>query len=768
MHVSASPPLAVAKLVWQPRPDAFVMTVVCKATYALRNGPCELVGLPDAPQTMDIYWQDGSPRSLRLPNDLAPFKRHVDVMVVGHAWAPQGQAVPSLVARLAVGSLNKALVVYGDRYWLPEGRLSDAVPFTRMPLRWMRAAGGPRSWNPVGIPPSMDANAPGHPPNFEPVSHVLRSPTQEVPPVGLGPIAARWPTRVEHLRAHRSTWPHEGWHERPLPAGVDASYWNAAPKDQQITELPAQAQILLEHLNPEQPRMIALVEDVRPRAMVTRSGSSPQEVWLRADTLLIDTDRGVCSVTWRAAVPLRHAKEEGVVVVAPTRGIGALRVAPAQATPERGPTSRTMTMPALGAPRNPAAAVPFVPSSAPVVPPPAPRRERPPLSFARDDDEVTPTGNVGKPEGFETLPFQRSPLRQAPTSSPAPASASAPAPAPPPMDPDDDGTQTLVPPVRPAAAATLPFVASGMIAPGDDGTGTLLPGRQAAPSALPFRAPEPAAAAEEPEPATERKPKLQPDAALPFGNPTPAASPLLVPSGGGVVPSEGGSTHLAGGSTHLAGGGMHLAGGGMHLAGGGMHLAGGGMHLGGGVAPSAGGIVPSAGGIVPSAGGIVPSAGGIVPSAGGIVPLAGSIVPLAGSIVPLAGGIVPSAGSVVPSAGGIVPSAGGIVPSAGGIVPSVGGIVPSAGGVGAARGELSVERYARIKVDLWGAQAALHEVLSRYGIDEVAWRVHERQQAEALAGEAREGRCDLALALCAAFEAAKAPGVAPPPLGGIA
>ncbi|HVK70015.1 MAG TPA: DUF2169 domain-containing protein [Polyangium sp.] len=666
MHVSATPPLAVAKLVWQPRPDAFVMTVVCKATYALRNGPCELVGSPDAPQPMDVFWQDGSPRSVRLPNDFAPFKRHVDVMVVGHAWAPHGQAVPSLVARLVVGTLNKAIVVYGDRYWLPEGRLSDAVPFTRMPLRWMRAAGGPRSWNPVGIPPSMAANAPGHPPNFEPVNHVLRSPTQEVPPVGFGPIAARWPTRVEHLRAHRSTWPHEGWHERPLPAGVDASYWNAAPKDQQITELPAQAQILLEHLNPEQPRMIALVEDVRPRAMVTRSGSSPQEVWLRADTLLIDTDRGVCSVTWRAAVPLRHAKEEGVVVVAPTRGMEAPSVVPnpppsvppsvtqAPVMPERPSGPRTLTMLAPSAPK-PAAALPFTPASAPAMPPSEPRRERPPLSFARNDDEPTPTGNVGKPEGFSTLPFQRSPLRQMPTSSLTPAPAPAP-PQAPPIDPDDDGTQTLVPQVRPAVAATLPFVASGMIAPDDDGTGTILPGRQAAPSALPFRAPEPAAAAEEAEPATERKPKLQPDAALPFGNPTPAASPLLVPSGEGVVPSEGGSTHLAGG----------------------------GMHLGGGV------------------------------------------------------------------------------------VPSAGSVVPSAGGVGAARGELSVERYARIKVDLWGAQAALHEVLSRYGIDEVAWRVHERQQAEALAGEAREGRCDLALALCAAFDAAKAPGVAPPPLGGIA
>jgi hypothetical protein len=89
------------------------------------------------------------------------------------------------------------------------------------------------------------------------------------------------------------------------------------------------------------------------------------------------------------------------------------------------------------------------------------------------------------------------------------------------------------------------------------------------------------------------------------------------------------------------------------------------------------------------------------------------------------------------------------------------------GQAGEAKAPLSVERYARIKADLWGARGALHEVLARHGIDEVAWRVHERQQAEELAGEAREGRCDLALALCAAFEAAKAPDVAPPPFGGL-
>jgi hypothetical protein len=76
---------------------------------------------------------------------------------------------------------------------------------------------------------------------------------------------------------------------------------------------------------------------------------------------------------------------------------------------------------------------------------------------------------------------------------------------------------------------------------------------------------------------------------------------------------------------------------------------------------------------------------------------------------------------------------------------------------------LSVERYARIKVDLWGAPAALRDVLEKHGIDEIEWRIHEKRQAEALEEEARGGKCDLALALVAAFESAKTPSPAPPP-----
>lgn len=69
---------------------------------------------------------------------------------------------------------------------------------------------------------------------------------------------------------------------------------------------------------------------------------------------------------------------------------------------------------------------------------------------------------------------------------------------------------------------------------------------------------------------------------------------------------------------------------------------------------------------------------------------------------------------------------------------------------------IALEQYARVKIEVWDSDAGLREALERHGIDEIAWRMYERRQADALAAEALEGRCDLALALVAAFEAARA------------
>jgi len=96
------------------------------------------------------------------------------------------------------------------------------------------------------------------------------------------------------------------------------------------------------------------------------------------------------------------------------------------------------------------------------------------------------------------------------------------------------------------------------------------------------------------------------------------------------------------------------------------------------------------------------------------------------------------------------------------IKPAIQAAKPEASAKQKPKSELSFERYARIKVHLWSPDASREDVLSKNGLDEIEWRILEQQQTEALELEAKEGKCDLALALVAAFEAVNAPILAAP------
>jgi len=75
---------------------------------------------------------------------------------------------------------------------------------------------------------------------------------------------------------------------------------------------------------------------------------------------------------------------------------------------------------------------------------------------------------------------------------------------------------------------------------------------------------------------------------------------------------------------------------------------------------------------------------------------------------------------------------------------------------GLAAGALSLATYAAVKGEVWRSGAPLAEVLERHGVDEAAFRAHEREQAEVLAQDAAAGHADRALAVLAALRAARA------------
>ncbi|WP_433933990.1 DUF2169 domain-containing protein [Sorangium cellulosum] len=321
MHVSSACPLRVAYLVWQPRPEAAALTVVCKATFTLEPGLSRLAPSQEPTWDKDVRWDDDPRASLRAASDLAPFKRRVDVLVAGHAHAPHGGRVTSLVTRLAVGSIDKRIEVHGHRAWTANGQITAATPFARMSLRWERAASGPDRWNPAGVPPNAPPDLRGlrPAPSLLPPGTELRSPADPLPPVGFGPIAPSWPERTAKLRRHAATFGHDAWTERPLPDDIDTGYFNAAPPDQQLDQLPAGERIVLTHLHPRHPQLATVLEAVIPHAALLHGDAGPQEMRLRCDTLWIDADRGICTLTWRGAVPLRHLAEDVTVVVTAER-----------------------------------------------------------------------------------------------------------------------------------------------------------------------------------------------------------------------------------------------------------------------------------------------------------------------------------------------------------------------------------------------------------------------------------------------------------------
>jgi hypothetical protein len=298
-------PFEAGAFLWEAEPGHASLTVLVKATFTLAPGDLAVARAQD-PLGEERHFEDSALASLCWPGDYAPVKRKVDVVLVGHAYAPAPNGVDALVARLTVGDLTKAVRVVGDRVWTRDASLnlvpSAPAPFARMPIRYERAALS--ADNPVGF----DANAPaatGMParPNLE------REGDGGIP--CFGPISPQWRMRRRVLDESAMFWaygvaraPREGAPSiGPAPPRFDFAFFNAAPPDQQIDLLRAGAPLVLEHLHPSHPRLEAKIPAMRPQVFrIPPPGMGKgrvEEIILRCDTVWIDTDRGVLVLTWR-------------------------------------------------------------------------------------------------------------------------------------------------------------------------------------------------------------------------------------------------------------------------------------------------------------------------------------------------------------------------------------------------------------------------------------------------------------------------------------
>jgi hypothetical protein len=320
--------------VWRPTDETWEMVVMCRGTYRLAPGDPSPANVQKGLVEDDLYWDGNSSRALYYPSDFVPHKAKADILLVGYASSPQDQPAKSLQVRLFVGghekNIDKSLEVWSGRVWSPDGTIKSGQEATRFNLSYEQASGGPGTDNPVGIPTGADliehmsalvmqdprtGLSPLAIPGVVPQGRSPASPNDYVPPVGFGPIAPAWPQRQRKVRSSSNGLP-RNWNLSPFPVGFDFSFFNAAPEDQQLDELLGDEQIVLENVHPEFRRLVTCLPREHPCAFVEHPAAPPEELPMRCDTLWVDADNRIFTLTWRGRLTIADPSQTGRVLIA--------------------------------------------------------------------------------------------------------------------------------------------------------------------------------------------------------------------------------------------------------------------------------------------------------------------------------------------------------------------------------------------------------------------------------------------------------------------
>ncbi|MCL4204032.1 MAG: DUF2169 domain-containing protein [Pirellulaceae bacterium] len=315
-------PFAAERCWVRDRDGAEVWLVAVKGTFAIK--PNDALALAEEQPPVCLapkFLGDPSASSLLYDSDLHHKKRRTDVILHGHAYAPQGKPATQLDVRLKVADLDKTVRLLGDRVWeesLFGVKLTDPKPFTKMPLTYERAFGGTdaieedlgqRGWeprNPIGTGFAVRKEhlfgAPA--PNLERADHLIHNWNDRPAPVGFGPIPGHWSPRVELAGTYDEKWQRE--RQPLLPEDFDERFFQCAPADQQTPQFLKGGELVeLSNLTPD-----GLLQFRLPRATLgftTRFDGGAREMH-RADlhTVILEPDFPRVSVVWHTHLPCHH------------------------------------------------------------------------------------------------------------------------------------------------------------------------------------------------------------------------------------------------------------------------------------------------------------------------------------------------------------------------------------------------------------------------------------------------------------------------------
>ncbi len=315
-----------------------LLVVVIKGTFVLPK-PGEQVRLHD--EQLPLIMADtftGEPGFSAPVHeiDFVPRKPACDVLLVGHACAPEGRQVTRLRAGLRVGPMQKVFDVVGNRVWRAGFTgITASAPgqFTRMPVSYDVAFGGAdrnsdderehdaylpnpvgRGWHKHLKNDCVD----GKPlPNTEELGKSVTFPSDKYRPMALGPLGRGWPQRARYAGTYDQHWLDDVFPF--LPNDFDDRYYQAAPDDQQVPLPKAPMEVILSGFAADGPRQFTLPHFEAPVHVFPKRGER-EDYSATLDTVAFDTDRECFTMSWRLARPLKKSMHEIAQVMVGKKG----------------------------------------------------------------------------------------------------------------------------------------------------------------------------------------------------------------------------------------------------------------------------------------------------------------------------------------------------------------------------------------------------------------------------------------------------------------
>jgi len=319
--ITNNTPFAAERAWVRDKNGAEVWLVAVRGTFLI--GPDGTMQLAEEQSEVCLppkYRGDPAETSLLYESDLVHKKLSTDVLLDGHAYAPEGTPTTQVDVTLKVANIDKTVRVIGDRVW--QGTklglvLSKPEPFTKMPLIYERAFGGTdqlaknpedHDWerrNPVGVGfAKQKAHLVGKPaPNLEDPSALINHWKSRPKPIGFGPIAGHWTPRIDYAGTYDEKW--EKNTQPLLPEDFDERFHQSAPEDQQVPFLKGGELVELCNLTPDGilrfrlPRVTLGFETVFDNADNERHRSF-------LHTVLLEPDVPQVTMVWHTHLPCHH------------------------------------------------------------------------------------------------------------------------------------------------------------------------------------------------------------------------------------------------------------------------------------------------------------------------------------------------------------------------------------------------------------------------------------------------------------------------------